>query len=69
MKVRTRVRLTIEIASNDVWSEETPVNRVYAQASEATMRDVQKFTREWGSRTTLVEKPVVTMVLVEQEHD
>jgi hypothetical protein len=40
---------------------------VYAQASEAAMRDVQKFTREWGSRITVVEKPIITAILAERE--
>lgn len=69
MRVRARVRLTIEIASNDVWPIDVTVARVYAQASEAAMRDVQKCIQEWDTRIKLVEKPVVTAILAEEERD
>lgn len=68
MKVRATIRLTVQVTSKDVWSEDVTAAQVFNQAGKETVRDLQQALETLNTRIAIVEKPVVTMVLVEQEH-
>lgn len=73
LRARARVQVTLDLLVPDTWDDKAPTSQIHSQARESALHAltrgviIEHSGPQGGVRATVVGKPKVTMVLVDDE--